>query len=79
MSENKPTMTRAEHIAWCKQRANEYIEMGDVPGAFASMASDLNKHPETTGHIGIQLGMMQMMGGMLTRLPEMRRFIDGFN
>lgn len=38
-------MTRAEHLTWCKQQALEYVDRGDVQGAFASMTSDLNKHP----------------------------------
>jgi hypothetical protein len=71
--------TRAQHLAWCKQRALEYIEQGDAQGAFASMASDLGKHDETAGHIGIHLGMMQLMGGMLSDRESMRRFIEGFN
>lgn len=56
-------MTRAEHLYWCKKRALEYVEMGDTQQAFTSMASDLNKHPDTLGH-----------GGM-----EFRKFIEGFN
>ena len=72
-------MTRAEHLARCKQRALECIDAGDVQGAFASMVSDLNKHPDTAEHIGIQLGILQMMGGMLSSSQEMRRFIEGFN
>lgn len=71
--------TRADHLAWCKQRALEYVDRGDAGGAFASMASDLNKHEGTANHIGIQLGMLQMMGGMLSGRDEMRRFIEGFN
>lgn len=71
--------TRAEHLAWCKQRALEYVQAGDLQQAFASMASDLGKHSETAGHIGIQLGMMQMMSGLLNTQDEMREFIEGFN
>jgi hypothetical protein len=70
--------TRAEHLARCKTRALEYVDR-DVREAFTSMASDLNKHPDTANHIGIQLGMMQMIGGMLTSPSDMRRFIEGFN
>lgn len=79
MNTETETTSRADHLAWCKKRALEYIDSGDTQGAFASMASDLNKHPGTQGHIGIQLGMMQMMGGMLSGREDMRRFIDGFN
>jgi hypothetical protein len=72
-------MTRSEHMAWCKQRAIEYVEKGDTANAFSSMASDLSKHPETEGHIGIQLGMAQMMSGMINTPEAMRNFIEGFN
>ncbi len=40
-------MTRSEHIEWCKKRALEYADKGELLTALASMASDLNKHPET--------------------------------
>ena len=72
-------MTRQEHLDWCKQRANEYLDAGDVQNAYGSMASDLGKHPETQGHAAIQLGMMMMISGHLSSVPEMRKFIDGFN
>jgi hypothetical protein len=73
------TQTRAQHLAWCKQRALEYVERGDPKEAFTSMASDLDKHEETRGHIGIKLGLMQLMCGMLSDRESMRRFIEGFN
>ena len=71
-------MTRAEHLAWCKQRALEYLPH-DPQQAFQSMCSDLNKHDETRGHIGVELGMMQMMGGHLDTPDRMRHWIEGFN
>jgi hypothetical protein len=43
------------------------------------MISDLGKHPETKGHLGIELGMMQMIGGHLSTNDKMRNFINGFN
>ena len=73
------TETRDEHLAWCKQRALEYVERGDVSQAYASMASDLRKHPETEKHAAIELGMMLMMSGNLSSKADMRRFIEGFN
>lgn len=73
------TTTRAEHLAWCKKRALEYCDAGDVAQAFSSMGSDLGKHPETENHSAIQLGMMLLMGGHLNTPGEMRKFIEGFN
>ena len=72
-------MTRAEHVAWCKQRALEYIDRGDVTNAYASMASDLGKHPETANHAAIGLGVQLMMIGDLKTPDSMRNFINGFN
>ena len=73
------TMTRAEHLTWCKTRALEYIAQGNVENAYASMTTNLGKHPETAEHPAIQLGMMQMMGGMLKSPHDMKRFIEDFN
>ena len=72
-------MTRAEHLQWAKARALEYVEAGDIEQAFSSMASDLNKHDETMGHPGVQMGMMLLIGGHLSQSEKMREFIEGFN
>jgi hypothetical protein len=77
----EPTVgpTRAEHLAWCKQRALEYVDAGDNAQAFASMISDLRKHPDTRNHAAIELGAMQLMAGMLNTPREMRDYIEGCN
>lgn len=72
-------MTRSEHLQWSKDRALEYLDEGDYQGAYASMVSDLGEHPETAGHIGISLGMDQMVGGQLNTFASMKHFIEGFN
>lgn len=74
---NEPT--RAEHLAWCKKRALEYCDAGDPKNAWASMASDMRKHPETEHHVALQLGMMLMMSGQMQSAGEVRKFIEGFN
>jgi hypothetical protein len=75
-------ITRAEHIAWCKQRALEYLDRGDLQGAFTSMLSDLRKHPGTENHIGGILGV-SLLFAIRARLihdpAEMRKWIEGFN
>ena len=35
-------MTRQEHLERCKKRALEYVDQGDFPNAYASMASVIN-------------------------------------
>jgi len=72
-------MTRAEHLVWCKARALEYVDAGDLNQALASMCSDLGKHEETKNHVGQELGLMQMAAGFLGTPQKMRKFIEGFN
>jgi len=72
-------MTRADHLAWCKERALAYVDQGDVQNAFASLISDLRKHPETEDHAAAELGMMLMMTGHLGTVTDMRDFINGCN
>ena len=72
-------VSRAEHLQWCKDRANEYARKGDVSQAMASMGSDLNKHDETRNHAGMELGMMLLMSGLLKSPVEIEKFINGFN
>ncbi len=71
--------TREEHLKWCKQRALEYVKLDDSEQAFASMVSDLGKHDETTGHMGIDLGFHLKMGGLLNSSQQVKEWIIGFN
>jgi hypothetical protein len=71
-------MTREEHLAWCKIRAHEYLDRGDVTNAVASMMSDMQEHPETK----VTSPTLQMLGFLAAqsgRVEDARRYIDGFN
>lgn len=70
-------MTREEHLTWCKERALEYVDAGDLTNAVASMCSDIEKHEETQGNPAVILGPIMMMGHPTT--DSVRRFIEGFN
>lgn len=73
-------MTRQEHLAWCKQRALQYVATGDYNSAVTSMLSDLDKHPDTkdsAGGILAQLGMFELINRP-TR-ESITRYIEGFN
>ena len=72
-------MNRKEHLEWCKTRAIEYINNGDLNGAFVSMLSDMNKHPETENDPGHTMGMLMLMNGQLSSRQQMLKFINGFN
>lgn len=78
MEETKET-SREEHLQWCKKRALEYVETGDLQQAYASMCSDLNKHEGTADHSAMALGMGLMVSGSLDTQETMRKFIQDFN
>lgn len=69
--------TREDHLEWCKRRAREYLDRGDVNQAVTSMLSDLGKHDETKA-VGEKLAMLGMMACMSGDITEARRFIEGF-
>ena len=72
-------MTRSEHMRWCKQRALEILDDGDVQEAFASMASDLRKHPETDNPaLTMLMGTVGLQYALDGDAVQMRRFIEGF-
>lgn len=74
-------MNRAEHMAWCKQRALEYVDAGKNVEAVTSMVSDLRKHDETRDHAAIALVIPLMAIGEFDshQTERTRRFIEGFN
>ncbi len=72
-------MNRQEHLEWCKKRALEYVDMGDLTQALVSMLSDLRKHPETENHPAMKMGAAMMFENLLATPTEMRKFINGFN
>jgi len=71
-------MTRQEHLDWCKKRALEYVDRGDLQQAVASMLSDMNKHDETQDRSGA-LGMLGLFEAGNGTAESVRRFIEGFN
>lgn len=71
-------MTRQEHLELAKKRALEYVDRGDLDQAWASIASDLQKHPDTQRHAGLELGTALMIHGHLSTPERMRQWIEGF-
>jgi len=70
---------RSDHLQWCKQRANEYMEQNDLQQAFVSFQSDMAKHPETEDNIGLRAGMTLLFSGQLSSKQEMKEWIERFN
>lgn len=72
-------MTRQEHLDWCKKRALEYLDAGDIPNAVTSMLSDMQKHPDTKLGAASPLNILGMMAIRDNDHAGARRFIEGFN
>lgn len=71
-------MTRAEHIAWCKQRAIAEMDYSKDPKqGIISMMSDIRKHPETNSPLLSALCMAELLGQ--PTVEKARKFIEGFN
>lgn len=74
------TMTREEHIEWCKKRAIEEMDYYKDPSkGIISMMSDLRKHPETNKESLIALCGMQLMMKPKMMRQEVINFLNGFN
>jgi hypothetical protein len=72
--------TREEHLEWCKERAREYLDRGDLANAVASMGSDMDNHPETR-MAGEKMGMLIYVA--MFRITEgdvqgVRDWVEGF-
>jgi hypothetical protein len=70
-------VTRDEHLEWCKQRAREYLQRGELANAVASMLSDLGTHPEMKP-CPPELGMVGILFAASNDRTAVSRFIEGF-
>lgn len=71
-------MTRQEHLDWCKGRALEYVNAGDLSGGMASMMSDMSKHDETA-LAAVYMTPLAVFELMNPTEHGTRKFIEGFN
>lgn len=72
-------MADNDHLAWRKTRALEILRSGDIPGAHASMVTDLRSDPTTADHPAIALGLQLLMNRHLDTSEKMEKFINDFN
>lgn len=78
MEDTKTMRTRVEHLEWCKERALEYLDRGDVQNAIASMLSDLRKHPELEYSANPHLALIGMTIAADGDVKRARNYIEGF-
>ena len=67
--------TRAEHVAWAKARALEYLERDEIRQAITSFVSDMNKHDECRMSAGWNTLCMMLM--IQNDAEAVRQFIEG--
>lgn len=71
--------TRDEHLAWCKERALQILESGDMPGAVASMISDLEKYDKPL-YDTKTMTLLSADGIFFRNTPDrVKNWIEGFN
>jgi hypothetical protein len=70
-------MTREEHLAWVRERALEYVALGDLKSAIASLISDLGKHEET-GSIDLDVLRESITVAQSGDPERARRWIETF-
>jgi len=72
-------VTRESHLKWCKDRALEYVNQGDLANAIASMTSDMGKNPGTSMGLNGGLALVAMMYVQNNDVEGVRRWVEGFN
>ena len=73
--------SRDEKLQWCKDRAIEYVDRGDLSQAVSSMGSDLQKFDElaAASQTFKKLFPLALLNMQNNDASGIRRFINGFN
>jgi len=75
-------MTWDEHLEWCKKRAYEYVERGELLNAVTSMSSDVTKHPDGPKEGSPTVALLMLAGALSAQhgdVREVRHWIDGWH
>ncbi len=72
-------MTAAEHLAWCKEQALEFLDRGECGQAVLLFVAEMDKHPETRLHKFLSPFFNSWLDGFLPRASQIRDHIEGFN
>ncbi|HCM53340.1 MAG TPA: hypothetical protein DIS59_00110, partial [Candidatus Magasanikbacteria bacterium] len=71
------TVSREDHLRFCKERAIELAEAGKLDDAVMSFMSDMGKHPKTAEHPALELLFIRNAMGHLKIKGELIEFING--
>lgn len=73
-------MNRTEHLQWCKDRALQYLNNGQIAEGMASFTSDMSKHEGTDKTLNNGLSQpLILMAMMSNNQAECIRCVEGFN
>lgn len=73
-------MSKADHLEWCKRRAHEYLDIGQIDKAMTSLVSDLSKHDGTADRSNSPLFLAKTVQIAISDdVAKARSFIDGIN
>jgi hypothetical protein len=72
-------MTTDERLEWCKARAREYLQRGDLVNAVASMISDMNQGYPELAPCPPELAMIGMLNAANRDRNAVSAFIEGFH
>lgn len=71
-----PVLTRERHVAWCKRRALDYVDLGRLGDALVGLSNDLLKHPLTAGSEAPLAAMRLVRSGTLMTSKRVLAFIE---
>jgi hypothetical protein len=79
MTDTEPQMSRANHLAWAKQRALWELEPGGggVATAISSIVQDFATHPDLADHPARTMMTLLALSGNLSTTQQAREFIEG--
>ena len=70
---------RKEHIEWCKKRALERVEKGELAEAVVALSNDMSKSSKTIDHPLIDYGMILVIAGYFSTAKQVKEFINTIN
>ena len=72
--------SKQQHLDWCRQRALQYLDAGELTNACASLLSDLRKHEETrtTAALAGEQWAAKALSGHWDNPENVRQLIDQF-
>jgi hypothetical protein len=72
------TETYAEHLAWAKARALEYMDLGELEMAVSSMTNDMTKHMDSDQAVAQAMAGTRLLLAESLSEKAIRAWIEAF-